>query len=85
LVLNGIALALVSIVAFYPIVLMIIVWEFASMRSHWIATLARAIYGSAVVAVGVLAWRRADIKLALLFVAMLGTMAGVLALVHWRW
>lgn len=49
LILNGIALTLASIVAFYPIVLMVVVWEVASASSHLIATLARVTYVGAVI------------------------------------
>lgn len=83
LVLNGIAFAIVLIISFYPVVLITVVWELASVRSHWIATLARASYGGAVIAVGVFAWKKQNVKLAILFLGMLGTAAGAFALVHW--
>ena len=85
LILNGTVVAILLAISFYPMTLMSVVWEVATARLHPIATVARVVYCSAIVAVGFVAWKRGDLKLAIVFLAMLGAAACIVALVHWRW
>lgn len=85
LVLNGAVICLLAAVSFYPITAMVGVWEIASVRLHPIATVVRVAYGCAVVTVGIVAWKKNDVKWAMLFLAMLAFAVGFVALVLWRW
>ena len=85
LILNGVVLTLLLTVAFYPIVAMVIVWETATARLHPIATLARLLYICVMLVVALVAWKKDGLRLAMVFFAMVGVAAYVVAFIHWRW
>jgi hypothetical protein len=85
LVLSGVAFVVVFAVPFFPFVLTAVVWEFSSMSRHWLGTLVRLTYVSAALLMAITAWRRPDVKLAVIFLAVLAGAVAFVVLSNWRW
>lgn len=83
LVLTGLAFVVAVAVPFFPYVITIVAYEFISFRSHLLATVLRTCCMGAVLVIAIAAWRKSDVRLAVLFIAMLITAAAFVVL--WNW
>ena len=83
--LGGVGVALALLVPFFPFVIAIAVSEAVSIRSLETDAIVRMGYGAVVIAVGLLAWRKAEVIGALLFIAMLIVGMAWIFFWHQRW
>ena len=85
LVLLGVSFVGVLVVAFSPVVLMIIIWEVSAIHSHVMASLGRVGCVIALLLTGVVAWRRENVMLAAMFLFFLLLGVGIIAIINWSW
>lgn len=84
IVLSGVASVFLLSIPFYPFVITVVAYDLISFRSHPVGTLVRLIYAGAAFLTAMAAFRKSNVKLAVIFVAMLAGAVTFVVLSNWR-
>jgi fucose permease len=85
IVLSGVAFVVLFSVPFYPFVITVVAYDLISFRSHPAGTVVRLTNVGAALVMAIAAWRRSDVKLAVIFLTMLAGAVAFVVMSNWRW